>query len=530
MNLIDDTWLPFTTKKGVEVLPIAEITRPDVLDFYLPRADFQGAAYQLVIGLLQTVFAPSNEEDWHELYETPPSVDELQKALSQASHAFNMLGDGPLFMQDYDALASSSTTPVANLLIEAPGGNTLKLNTDHFVKRQTSGGMSLPMAALALYTLQINAPSGGQGHRTGLRGGGPLTTLVLPASRDATLWQKVWMNVLWLKNTSQIDLSSPAIFPWLGPTKTSEGKNTMVLPGNDYPQEIQTYWAMPRRIRLNVEDAQDVCQVSGETCTPIIKNYQTQNYGNNYGDLWTHPLTPYAFNPKKPEQGKLSRKGQPEGLPYKMWHSLLFTEKSDKEHITPAQVVSSFYIKRDEFDKETNEIPRLWVFGYDMDNMKARCWYSSQIPLFKITPEQQDEILIEIQELQSLALDALKQCRAAVKNAWFKRPGDKKGDTSFIDRAFWQRTEQAFVEGLYAIQNSDEGFVLSSQQAKKWLEHIKNTIYQLFDEHVLTECHADRALARKMRARQSLRKWLNYSKAVKNFKHTYQISDERKAS
>jgi hypothetical protein len=29
-----------------------------------------------------------------------------------------------------------------------------------------------------LFSLQLNAPSGGKGYRTGLRGGGPLTTLI----------------------------------------------------------------------------------------------------------------------------------------------------------------------------------------------------------------------------------------------------------------------------------------------------------------------------------------------------------------
>jgi CRISPR system Cascade subunit CasA len=28
---------------------------------------------------------------------------------------------------------------------------------------------------------------------------------------------------------------------------------------------------------------------------------------------------------------------------------------------------------------------RLWVFGYDMDNMKPRCWYETRFPLYQLT-------------------------------------------------------------------------------------------------------------------------------------------------
>ncbi len=105
MNLVIDPWLPFKLRSGEEaVLPLNAICSPDVVDFALPRADFQGAAYQFVIGLLQTVFAPKDRFDWKDLYIQPPSAEELQAAFNKAKHAFNVIGEGPLFMQDYDML------------------------------------------------------------------------------------------------------------------------------------------------------------------------------------------------------------------------------------------------------------------------------------------------------------------------------------------------------------------------------------------------------------------------------------------
>src|SRR5690606_31671840 len=110
--------------------------------------------------------------------------------------------------------------------------------------------MSLAMASLALWTLQINAPSGGAGHRVGLRGGGPLTVLVMPGKEDASLWQKLWLNVIhrehWVYEDP--DFQSHQVFPWLGPTKTSEKSGTEVYQHDVHP--LQMYWSMPRRIRL----------------------------------------------------------------------------------------------------------------------------------------------------------------------------------------------------------------------------------------------------------------------------------------
>jgi CRISPR system Cascade subunit CasA len=212
MNLVQDPWLPFQLRDGsVQTLPMSAICHPEIVDFALPRADFQGAAYQFAIGLLQTVFAPEDEIAWHDHYDKPPEEQQLISAFAQVLHAFNITGDGALFMQDFTELSEKKSTTVAGLLIEAPGANGLKLNTDHFIKRGIGEVMSLEMAILALFTLQINAPSGGAGHRVSLRGGGPLTTLVLPQHENASLWQKLWLNVInqdewrYVKPSKQLD-------------------------------------------------------------------------------------------------------------------------------------------------------------------------------------------------------------------------------------------------------------------------------------------------------------------------------------
>lgn len=529
-NLLKDPFFPFLLRDGTEkVLPLSAIANAEVVDFALPRADFQGAAYQLAIGVLQTVLAPEDRADWHDLYEEAPSKAELQAAFDEAAHAFNVTGDGALFMQDLDPLAESKPTTVAGLLIEAPGANGLKLNTDHFIKRGIGSVMSLEMAVLALFTLQINAPAGGVGHRVGLRGGGPLTTLILPTAEDATLWQKLWFNVINLDVWSydQPDLHSATVFPWLAPTKLSNKKGTEIYASDVHP--LHMFWAMPRRMRLMVNETADTCQISGLLAEQTVIEYRTQNYGGNYSGSWRHPLTPYKHDPKKPEEDNLSAKGQPGGLTYKIWDALTLTDNSEGQNC--ALVIEHFYQVVNGFESLLGELPRLWVFGFDMDNMKARGWYSVSMPLFAIPAAQQANVLRPIKVLQSLASNALWHCRTQIKAAWFEKPSDAKGDTSFIDLEFWQRSEAAFYTAVQQLINQQPNAreILDAEFANPWLNALRNTCINLFDQYALSAGLGDqRSMAKRIHARRALIGWLFGGKDIKAFISNHKISTIKK--
>ena len=535
MNLLKDPWLVFKVQQPdgsitEQTLPITAIANPEVIDFALPRADFQGAAYQFVIGLLQTCFAPDDEFEWEDNYLESPTEEVLQKAFSKAEHAFNATGDGPLFMQDFDSLDDAKPTSISGLLIEAPGGNGLKLNTDHFVKRGVGEAMSLPMAVLALFSLQINAPSGGQGHRTGLRGGGPLTTLVMPQQESAALWQKLWLNITPKSDSySEPDFDSDTLFPWLGKTRVSAKKGSEVYQKDVHP--LHMFWAMPRRIRLIVEDVAGECKMTGKPCSQIVKLYKTQNYGANYAGSWQHPLTPFKRDLKKTDQEDLSIKGQPGGITYKIWDVLTLTGSPDggKTQQMCASVVRSFnHLVNDDILDDVTAQARLWVFGYDMDNMKARGWYSVTMPLYQVPSTKQQLILDHIKQLQNIANDALWHCRSQIKAAWFDKPGDTKGDFSFIDTVFWQQTQSAFFAAVQQLMSSDSLY-LTSMEAKQWLFTLRNVALSLFDEYALSELGSERSMAKRIGARKKLLKGL-YSKSFKKFETEHQIEPNKETN
>ena len=524
MNLINDPWMPATRADGYRCLiapwQIAQRDNP-VIELAAPRPDFQGALYQFLIGLLQTTFAPEDTDEWLEFWRHPPEPQQLKDIFSSFSEAFELDNpDGPAFLQDFN-LPDGESKPVAALLIEAPGGKTRKDNLDHFVKGGRVEQVCLSCAASALFTLQANAPAGGSGHRVGLRGGGPLTTLVIPETA-ITLWQKVWANVL-TEEEFEGKLTKPdsLVFPWLATTRYSDKAGQSTFPEEVNP--LQQFWGMPRRIRLDVvEDANCRCSLCGTQTLQSVKSYRTKNYGTNYDGPWQHPLTPYRFDLKK-KNIPLSIKGQQGGLGYRHWLGLAWQDDSSGDQA--AQIVQVFNNER--LDSiGTAEHARLWCFGYDMDNMKARCWYEHTFPLLHIPEQNQSLFLACVAQLLAAAKDAVSLLRGQIKAAWFKRPKDAKGDMNTVVNEFWQQTEDDFYQQLDALsQLPDEFRQIPSSIARQWLVTIQTTTMTLFDQWTMGGSPEDMNMKRIITARQELEKKLV---TLKPFKNLRQIAREEK--
>ncbi len=95
------------------------------------------------------------------------------------------------------------------------------------------------------------------------------------------------------------------------------------------------------------------------------------------------------------------------------------------------------------------------MFGYDMDNMKPRCWYETTFPLYSLA-EATQHTQTYIQNLIANRIEATEQAvfylRQAVKQAWFGE-SDLRGDLSFVDKAFWDSTETDFYQQLNELMN-----------------------------------------------------------------------------
>jgi len=482
-NLIHEKWIPVRREDGARELiapwQISESLNP-VTALDAPRADFNGALIQFLIGLVQTTMAPENDRAWRKALTQPPEPRDLKEAFESVSFAFNLDGDGARFMQDLN-LDNGEEKEISALLIEAPGGNTLRNNTDFFIKRGVAEQVCLSCVATALFTLQTNAPSGGVGHRTSLRGGGPLTTLIL----GEFLWETVWLNVLTSGDfiphdgNSNID-ETLDIFPWLRAARTSEkGSGSATTPIDVHP--MQVFWGMPRRIRFALADIQEgICDVCGRQVARLARRFVTKNYGVNYEGAWMHPLTPYTEREGEPPN---PRKGQPGGVHYRHWLGLV---QADAEiGRMPARVVMEFWERQSKWP-ELHDVfrraPRLWAFAYDMDNMKARCWYESTMPLSQISEKGRatfEDVVARVVRTATLVAGNVRRC---VKQALFRRPSDVSGDLSIVDARFWQGTESAFYSFLREFRDKANDENALAYLKVDWLKTLGSVGERIFNE------------------------------------------------
>ncbi|EKQ6305810.1 type I-E CRISPR-associated protein Cse1/CasA, partial [Escherichia coli] len=400
--------------------------------------------------------------------------------------------DSPSFMQDFEALKGDKVQ-VASLLPEIPGAQTTKFNKDHFIKRGVTEHVCPHCSALALFSLQLNAPSGGKGYRTGLRGGGPMTTLIelqeYQGNQQTPLWRKLWPNVM---PQDEADLPLPKkfddlVFPWLGPTRTSELAGAVVT--HDQVNKLQAYWGMPRRIRIDFNTTTvGNCDICGEQSDALLSLMTTKNYGANYA-MWQHPLTPYRI-PLKEGGEFYSVKPQPGGLIWRDWLGLIETGKSENNTELPALVVKLFNASSLKQAKVG-----LWGFGYDFDNMKARCWYEHHFPLLLKKKEGQIPKLRLAAQTASRILSLL---RSALKEAWFSDPKGARGDFSFVDIDFWNKTQHRFLRLVRQIEEGQD----ADELLGKWQKEIWLFARQDFDERVFTNPYEPVDLKRVMTARK----------------------------
>ncbi len=508
-SLLTEPWIPvLRAAGGREMIRPAAITsdiatNPVVAPAW-GRADFDAATREFWIGLLATACgrqADDDGDDWEAWFRMPPTPEMLDEAFAPLAAAFVLDGDGPRFGQDMEDFAGESV-PVSQLLIEAPGGNTVKRNLDHFVHRGRIETLSRAGAAMALFALQTYAPSGGAGHRVSVRGGGPLTTLLVPGPlrgdrRDApsSLWR-----TLWLATPYRRDPAPPErVFPWLAPTRVSDkGKRTTL----DNVDERQAFWGMPRRIRLVFEPnaKRTPCDLTGRIDATVVCVYRTRPHGTSY-EAFKHPLSPHYR--AKPTEPFLPLHGQPGGVGYRHWVGLVANEVvGDQPLRQAADAVETGRRRLGDLDPTARAGTRLLAAGYDMDNMKAREFVESEMPLhlvdaarFVIFDRSVRRLVAGAREAESLARLFVRQAlfvkRTQIEDGFTKAVKD--GGALDLARArFWERTEAAFggvladlAEALSADGADSEA--VGQAMALRWLATLRATAVAIFDGLVSLE-------------------------------------------
>jgi CRISPR system Cascade subunit CasA len=338
---------------------------------------------------------------------------------------------------------------------------------------------------MALLTLQTNAPSGGRGHRTSVRGGGPLTTIVMGRS----LWETVWLNMLTAESLSRFGdarkKSDSDLFPWMGHTRISE-KNEETT--SQHVNPVQMFWGMPRRIRLEFESGSKntSCDLCERSQSLSVTKYYDKSYGINYKGGWHHTLTPYSVDEKTGEP-LLSKKGKMGGISYRDWLGLVQSSPEKNSRNEPAVVVHTFRQDRQEALLGNNEIPfRLWAFGYDMDNMKACGWYEGTMPLIHLPADIKPAYEIAVSRVIKTASLIAYNVRTCVKKALFSPDANisvKKSLFESIDSQFWQDTEPQFYQILNDLKIALQTKQPVQDLKLRWLGNLSKEGESLFDRY-----------------------------------------------
>ena len=469
LNLINDAWIPAYTVEGARRIRAWEIADADVEWVDWGRGDLNLGCLELLIGLVLIADPPENETEWRARYERPRST-RLRERLEALSPHFELDGPGPRFMQDLEPFETNNrraARPADMLFIDSPGAKTRRNNADISVRRDRYGDLPLDLAAMALYTLQAWAPSGGAGNRTALRrGGGPLVTLVQPVAAGVhRLWRLIWANVPF--GVPLEPARCAQALPWLSATRTSED-GTTVTPDTCHP--AQALFGMPRRLRLVVE-AERVVGV-------IQKKHGTRYQG------WVHPLTPHfrttdtmVLRPVPMRPGTLS---------YRNW--LGVTLGRDTERVQRAATVRRMQ------DMAAAPACEVLAGGWAMRGMKALDFHTDIYPSLRMDAQAE----ARIRTLVEAATIAVTRLARALRTAH-----GSAVDTAAVEEAFLQRTESAFIAYAHAIEQASEAPI-----EQEWLETLRRAALRLFDRESLPRLslHSGPRIERITAARRSLRR------------------------
>jgi CRISPR system Cascade subunit CasA len=171
---------------------------------------------------------------------------------------------------------------------------------------------------------------------------------------------------------------------------------------------------------------------------------------------------------------------QIDGMGYKLWQQLMLDE--------PAAPIRAF--DRQTPNNNGNSI-KIWAFGYDMDNMKARCWYETTMPYYTMLPEIRPQFVEAVKNYLDCNKQILKYLYVAFKDTAVR--------FKTVELQFWHVTEIEFYKTLQKtidllIKDQHNDLV---QMKEAWLSYVQDKATKLFDKHVNLQ-HMDLARIQKI--------------------------------
>jgi CRISPR system Cascade subunit CasA len=247
--------------------------------------------------------------------------------------------------------------------------------------------------------------------------------------------------------------------------------------------------------------------VCGEYSVESYTTYNTTPYGNNYSDLIVHPLSPYYSDAKG---NKLPVHPQPGGFTYRHWPLYAASvDESNPRSLNLQQLDNRLEILIDTIpDFETG----VHAAGYDMDNMKPRCWYEVKMPYWLIDSSIRGDVIAYANRLAEAAQMVAGNTLKAVKMAWVDPGAKAGGDLDYIRSQFWMGTESLFYSTVKEIQKSlsnqgkNDGMV-NVDLLEDWLlqmNRASSRIFEIYAKQVPLDAGEIEGVPRVIHARKKL--------------------------
>ena len=503
-SVLTAPWVPVVladgTKKYITPWQITEgLHSNPVMDVIHPRPDFNGAARELLVGLLQVCFPPSGEDVKSYLLESPPDANVLREAFDLHAEKFELIGQGGCFLQDMGGVDGQDPRPIDALPMNGPGENSRQKNKDFFVRRDEILGICPDCSVLALATKQFYASGSGPGFRTSPRGGGPLTTLLElthPDGSAAPLWHNIYGNVLplsLLECEALNDETAPLILPWLAPLRISKLSKVDAPTTLEHAHQLQVFFPMPSRSELVWEEGDPICScdICGRDSKRLAVGWKTAQYGVMYVGF-EHPLTPYRIGEKNE---KISLKPKIDGISYPNWVAVTLGVEGS---ITPARNIQTM---------ESSPIlehfsARIRAYGYQMDNASALCWHEAVLPYVPVDAAIRKDFSNEVGRFVSAAQLVSSWLVSSIKEGLFRRPKDVSGDMAHIQRELIASTTNDFFDLLHPLASMMQDDLDFSELKRDWLQILRREAMRSYDRHAPFQIAEERNLKRLTNARR----------------------------
>jgi CRISPR system Cascade subunit CasA len=341
MDLLTADWIPVQHQNQFKQISLETLLTEQAeqaeFTISLPRDDMELACLQLLICLTQVLFTPKDKKELFSRLKTPLTIEQYQAAIADKIDWFELDHPTQPFMQVREVKAKEFTD-MAKLF----AGLDSKSSCCFMNEPNLASYLCPSCAVIGIFNQASNTPSFGGGFKSSLRGGTPITTLVLSEHLNDlrhTIWDlrhTIWSNVLsedtlmnimtWYAKTKE---QAPV---WVEPIKAGakiHASETGLLRG--------LFW-QPTHIEL-VKGQRGQCSCCGIE-DERYSGFNKEKFVYNFIGTFPHPHAPRSF---KLNRGEREEKFASFTTTAPAWTQLcqfMIVKEDDRQGQTPAAVVT----------------------------------------------------------------------------------------------------------------------------------------------------------------------------------------------